>query len=72
MNEPLPPQQATEQAAESAGLEYVAGPAEAGDAACWAQFVCPECGAVRGDSTCTCDPGRSGPGSQPGIDAGFG
>jgi hypothetical protein len=36
-------------------LEYLAGPGEAGDSACWAQFVCPDCGAMRSEGACDCD-----------------
>ena len=47
MNEQLPPQPASEPVDNPPPrLEYLAGPDEAGDSACWAQFVCPECGAV--------------------------
>ena len=56
MNDQLPPQPASEPGDKPAPLEYLAGPAgaalagagpaEAGDSACWAQFVCPECGGM--------------------------
>jgi hypothetical protein len=46
MNDRLPPQPASEPVDKPARLEYLAGPGEAGDSACWAQFVCPECGGV--------------------------
>ena len=59
MNDPLPPQPAREPSNESARLDYLAGPEEAGDSACWAQFVCPECGAVRSEGACRCTPGKS-------------
>ena len=50
-----PPQPASEPGDKPARLEYLAGPAEAGDSACWAQFVCPECGAMRSEGACDCD-----------------
>ncbi len=52
------PPSASDYGGQPARLEYVAGPDEAGDAACWAQLVCPECGAVRSEGTCRCDEGR--------------
>jgi chloride channel protein, CIC family len=66
MNDQLPPQPAsepgeTQPASEHrdkpARLEYLAGsgPGEAGDSACWAQLVCPECGAMRSEGACRCD-----------------
>jgi hypothetical protein len=55
MNEQPPPRPANEPGdkPEPARLEYLAGagPAEAGDSACWAQFVCPECGGVITEDT---------------------
>lgn len=47
MTDPLPPRTTSETGTEPSRLEYLAGPDEAGDAACWAQLVCPECGAAR-------------------------
>jgi hypothetical protein len=64
MNDQLPPQPASDpgetQLASGPGdkparLEYLAGPGEAGDSACWAQFVCPECGGMRSEGACRCD-----------------
>jgi len=55
MNDQLPPQPANEPGGKPARLEYVAGPAEAGDSACWAEFVCPECGAMRSECACHSD-----------------
>ena len=51
MTDQLPPQPATEPGDEPARLEYLAGPDEAGDSACWAQFACPECGAMLTEDT---------------------
>jgi chloride channel protein, CIC family len=47
MKDQLPRQPAAEPGDKPARLEYLAGGDEAGDSACWAQFVCPECGAMR-------------------------
>ena len=58
MNDQLPSQPAGEPGDkddEPPRLEYVAGPGGAGDSACWAQFVCPECGAMRTEDACRCD-----------------
>jgi len=69
MNEQLPPRPASEpgetQAASEARdepvrLEFLAGPGEAGDSACWAQFVCPECGGMRSEGACRCDTREAG------------
>jgi len=58
MYDQLPPLPASEPGDKPARPEYLAGagpagpalagagPAEAGDSACWAQFVCAECGAM--------------------------
>ena len=54
-SEPSETQPASEPGDKPARLEYLAGPAEAGDSACWAQFVCPECGAMRSEGACRCD-----------------
>jgi chloride channel protein, CIC family len=51
----LPPQPVSEQRDKPARLEYLAGHGEAGDSACWAQFVCPECGAMLTEDACQCD-----------------
>jgi len=51
MNDQLPPQPASQPGDKPARLEYLAGPAEAGDSACWAQFVCPECGGMLTEDT---------------------
>ena len=59
MNDPLQQQPATEPVDEPARLEFVAGPEEAGDSACWAQFVCPDCGAVRSEGACRCTADKS-------------
>ena len=45
------PRAASEPGAKPPQIEYVAGPGEAGDSACWAQFVCPECGAMLTEDT---------------------
>ena len=58
MSDPLPAQPASDNGGEPDRLEYIAGPGEAGDAACWAQFVCPDCGAVRSEGTCRCNASR--------------
>jgi hypothetical protein len=60
MNEQLPPQPASEPDDKPPRIEYLAGPGEAGDSACWAQFVCPECGAMRNEGACDCAARRSG------------
>ena len=66
MSDPLPPQPASELLVSCPGWMYVAGPDEAGDAACWAQLVCPECGAVRSEGTCRCGEGtEQGSASRP-------
>jgi hypothetical protein len=46
MNEQLPPRPAREPDGKPPRIEYLAGPGEAGDSACWAQLVCPECGGM--------------------------
>jgi len=57
MTDQLPPQPATGPGDKPARLEYLAGPDEAGDSACWAQLVCPECGSLL--SECMCRGGTS-------------
>jgi len=47
MSDQSPPGPVSEPGDKPVRLEYLAGGDEAGDSACWAQFVCPECGAMR-------------------------
>jgi hypothetical protein len=63
MNDQQPPEPASEPGAKPARLEYLAGPGpeEAGDSACWAQFVCPECGAMISEGACDCAAARPNP-----------
>ena len=51
MNEQLRPRPASEPDDKPPRIEYLAGTREAGDSACWAQFVCPECGALLTEDT---------------------
>ena len=55
MTDQLPAQPASEPGDKPPRIEYLAGPDEAGDSACWAQFVCPECGGMRSEGACRCD-----------------
>jgi hypothetical protein len=70
MNDQLPPepasepgetQPASEPRDEPVRLEYLAGAAEAGDSACWAQLVCPGCGAMLSEGACPCDAASPNP-----------
>jgi hypothetical protein len=60
MTDQLPPQPVSEPEDKPARLEYLAGPDEAGDSACWAQFVCPECGAMLSEDACHCEAREAG------------
>jgi hypothetical protein len=64
MTDQLPPQPASERGDNPPRIEYVG---EAGDSACWAQYVCPQCGAMRSEGACDCT--REAAGATPNCDS---